>query len=103
MAVLKKEKKAAALKKYLFRKCNCCVKVVTLKKCEKSRGNEELAISLSKNTVVLKTSQHIQEGKSLFEKQTQKTKQIRLMITFNWNCLPERFPHPGKYSYEILH
>ena len=34
-AVLKKEKKAAVLKKYLFRKCNYCVKVVTLKKCEK--------------------------------------------------------------------
>ena len=35
VAVLKKEKKAAALKKYLLRKCNCCVEVVTLKKCEK--------------------------------------------------------------------
>ena len=30
-----KGEKAAALKKNLFQKCNCCVDVVTLKKCEK--------------------------------------------------------------------
>ena len=41
-------------------KCNCFVEVVTLKKCEKS--------SLFKNKVVQKKSEHMREGKSLFEK-----------------------------------
>ena len=57
--------------------------------------------SLSKNQVVLKKSQHMREGKSLFEKKNKK--QITLVITFNWNYFPERFPHPGKYSFEITH
>ena len=93
MAVLKKKNTAAALKKYLLRKCNCCVDVVTLKNCEKS--------SLSKNKAVLKKSQHMRERKLLFE--LKKHKQIRLVITFNKNYFPERSPHPGKYSYEIPH
>ena len=49
-------------------KFNCFVEAVTLKKCEKS--------SLSKNKVVLKKSEHMREGKSLFEKK-------RLVIMFN--------------------
>ena len=57
--------------------------------------------SLFKNQVVLKKSQHMREGKSLFEKKNKK--QITLVITFNWNYFPERFPHPGKYSFEITH
>ena len=36
MNTLKKEllKKTTALKKYLLRKSNCCVKLATLKKCQ---------------------------------------------------------------------
>ena len=36
MTVLKKEKKAAFLKKQLLRKSNCCVKEVTLEKFEEA-------------------------------------------------------------------
>ena len=57
--------------------------------------------SLSKNRIVLQKSQHMREGKSLLERK--KNKQIRLVIKFNWNYFPERFPHPEKYLYEIPH
>ena len=88
-----KGENSSCSEKYLLRKCNCCVEVVTLKKCEK--------YNLSINKVVLKKSLHMREGKSLFEKK--KSTEIRLVTTFNWNYFPERFPHPGKYLYEIPH
>ena len=89
MAVLKKEKKAAALKKYLLRKCNCCVEIVTL--------NEKIAspkIKLSS-----KCCNTCEKGNRYLKKKTKN----RLVITLNRNYFPERFPHPGKYSYETTH
>ena len=50
MAVLKNEKTAAALKKYVLRKCNCCVEVVTLKKCEKVASPKTKLSWKSRNT-----------------------------------------------------
>ena len=91
VTVLKKEKKAAALKKYLLRKLNCCVEVVTLKKCEE--------VASPKIKVSLKSRNTCEKGNHYLKKNPQ----IRLVITFNWNCFPERFPHSGKYSYEISH
>ena len=67
MTVLKKEKKAAALKKYLLRKCNYCVEVVTLKKCEKVASPKIKLSCKSRNTCV--------KGN-----QIRKGKQIRLLI-----------------------
>ena len=89
----------------MLRKSNYCVKVVTLKKCNKV---------LSQKTNLLKKSQHIGEEKPPFEKNSQ----IRLMIRFNLKLFsprysltlisihgesheiifPEMFPHPDKYS-----
>ena len=92
MTVLKKVKKAAALKKYLLRKCDCCVEVVTLKKCEKVVCPKIELSCKSRNT----SRREIATWKK-------KNKQIRLVIKFNWNYFPERFPHPEKYSYEIPH
>ena len=58
--VLKKEllKKVTPLKKWLLRKNNCCVKVVTLRKC----------VAYTKNKADLKKSLHKQEGKLSSEK-----------------------------------
>ena len=53
---------AAALKKYLLRKCNYCVGIATLEKCEKVASPKIVF------KIVLKKSQHMREGKLLFEK-----------------------------------
>ena len=74
-------KEAAALKKQLLRKSNCCFKSVSLKKCEE--------VASSGNKVVFKKLLDLQEGKSPFEN---KKFQIKLVIIF---C--ESFPHPDKY------
>ena len=67
--------------------------------CRSSHSEKVWKSSLSKNRIVLQKSQHMREGKSLLERK--KNKQIRLVIKFNWNYFPERFPHPEKYLYEI--
>ena len=67
--------------------------------CRSSHSEKVWRSSFSKNKIVLDKSQHMREGKSLFENKPQ----IRLVIRFNWNYFPERFLHPGKYSYEIPH
>ena len=59
---------AATLKQYLLRKCNYCIEVVTLKKCERVTSPKIVS------KVVLKKSQHTREGKSLFEKKKTKNK-----------------------------
>ena len=66
--------------------------------CRSSHSEKVWKSSLSKNRIVL---QKLREGKSLLERK--KNKQIRLVIKFNWNYFPERFPHPEKYLYEIPH
>ena len=74
MAVLKEEKTAAALKKYLLRKCDCCVEAVTLKKCEKVASPKIKLPCKSRNTW---------EKGYRYLKKKKKKKQIRLLITFN--------------------
>ena len=87
MTVPKKQKRAAALKKYLLRKCNCCVDVVTLKKCEK--------VAYPKIKLSWKRRNTCQRGNRYLQKKKKKK------IDYWWNYFPERFPHPEKHSYEI--
>ena len=88
----KKRKTAAAPKKYLVQKCNCCVQVVTLKKCEKL-ASPKIKLSCKSCNTCERWNRYLKKKK----------KQIILLITFNWNYFPERFPHSGKYTYEIHH
>ena len=87
----KRRKKAAALKKIAAPK----IKLL----CRSSHSEKVWRSSFSKNKVALKKPQHIPEGKSLLEKKLKLDQWLRLSeIIF-----PERFSHPGKYSYEIPH
>ena len=63
MIVLKKVKKAAALKKYLLRKCDCCVEVVTLKKCEKV-ACPKIELSCKSRNTCEKGNRYLKEKKT---------------------------------------
>ena len=59
MTVMKKEllKKAAVLKKWLLRESNCCVEIVTLKKCEevaspKIKMSKSIQLELQSSDVI---------------------------------------------------
>ena len=86
MTILNTEllKKAAALKKQMLRKSNCCVEVVK----EVWRSN------FSENKAVLKKSLNIPEGTLPFDKKNKKKSQIKLVITFNLNYSPRGVPSP---------
>ena len=79
MAVLKKEKTAAVLKKYLARKSDCCVEVVTLKKFED--------VASTKIKLSWKSGNICEKGNCYLKKRNQ----IRLAITFNF---PQEVPSP---------
>ena len=63
VTVLKKVKKAAALKKYLLRKCDCCVEVVTLKKCEKV-ACPKIELSCKSRNTCEKGNRYLKEKKT---------------------------------------
>ena len=73
MAVLKKEKTAAELKKQLSQKSNCCVEVVTLKKREE--------VASTKRKLSWKSGNIWEKGNRYLKKRNQ----IRLAITFNFS------------------
>ena len=84
MTVLKKEKTAAVLKKQLPRKSNCCVELVTLKKCEE--------VVSTKIKLSWKSGNTCENGNCYLKKRNQ----FRLAIPFNF---PQDIPPPWGISW----
>ena len=84
---LKKEKTTAVLKKQLRRKSNCCVEVVTLKKCE-GVASARIEFSWISGNIC-------EKGNRYLKKRNQTGLAITLII------FSKRFPHPYKYSWRI--
>ena len=79
VSVLKKEKTAGVLKKYLPRKSNFCVEVGTLKKCEEV-ASTKIKFSWKSGNICEKGNRYLK-----------RRNQIRLAITFNF---PHKLPSP---------
>ena len=82
----KKLLKKSCFEEKLLRKSNCCVEVITLKKCEE--------VASLKNSKIIK--------KNYIKKNWRQSSKIRfsyhIAVWKKKSLIPERFPHPDKYS-----